>query len=524
MMADSAARAFVALSLFLGPGLGLTVCLPGFAGLKTGLAGRLAFAYLLGVAWIGLFLYTASHFGRVPIDGPLVFIAAFIPLTAGAAAAVRRLAKRQWREPAAQSPRRPLPALGWMGLFLLATLVSATVLANALTHPLEDWDGRMTWSAQAVFIREAGTVDAAALRSPLSFISHPRYPVLMPLVQTAVLEATGSDDEHVFRAVYAAFFPALVLLVVDAGRRWAGARAALLTAFALLTVPWIPFFREGGATGAYSDLPLACFAGGGLVLLLQGRPRASAGVAAGLLLAAAILTKNEGLPEAAAAIALAGVSAAAAALRRHSQSARARLLATSVALSLLLAAFVLLADWRSSIPNRYDESYFDNFSLSSFVHSLASTHVLSALPVIASRMLSTEAWGLFWWLAPLIFLAAAPTPRRPPTALLAVAAATPVVVAWAAYSHAQYPAYYAGVTWNRLLLQAAVPGFTLLALAVRKLLLRMGFERRLTTRPSPPLPQDAALSGHGAAGKFPMPHETLSCRAKNLQYGRKSSL
>lgn len=73
--------ALTAISLFLGAGLGLTVCLPGF--FRTGLAGRLAFAYPLGVAWIGLFLYAASHFARVPLGGPLVFLAALLPPLGG---------------------------------------------------------------------------------------------------------------------------------------------------------------------------------------------------------------------------------------------------------------------------------------------------------------------------------------------------------------------------------------------------------------------------------------------------------
>ncbi|HEV8582254.1 MAG TPA: hypothetical protein VGX68_24550 [Thermoanaerobaculia bacterium] len=467
MPAGSAAGALAAIALFLGPGLGLTVCLPGFA--KTGLARRLAFAYLLGVAWIGLFLYAASHFGGMPIGAPLVFLAAFIPLSAGAAVAVGLLVTRKWLAPPAARPRRPLQALGWIGLSLLAALVSFSVLANALTHPLDDWDGRMTWSAQAIFIREAGSVDAEILRSPKTFVSHPRYPLLMPLAQVAVLEATGSDDERAFRAVYAAFFPALVLLVVDAGRRWSGRRAALLTTFALLTIPWIPFDREGGAAGAYSDLPLACFFGGGLLLLIRGRPRVSHGVAAGLLLAAAVLTKNEGLPEAAITLVLAGGSGLTA-LRRRVRSVRARLLATAAASGLVLAAFVLLFSWRSAVPNRYDESYFETFSVLSFVSNLASGRSFSTLPMIAARMFSTGMWGLFWWSAPLVFLTAAPTLRRPPTTFLAIAAATPVVVAWSAYSQVSAAIYYAGVTWNRILLQAAVPGFALLALAVRRLL------------------------------------------------------
>ena len=247
MTAHNVAGALLAISLFLGAGLGLTLCLPGFA--RTGLAGRLGFAYVLGVAWIGLFLYAASHFAGARLDGPLVFLAAFLPLAAGLAAAARLLALRRWRAPAPRpqliSHRGRLRTLGWVGLSLLAVLVSSAVLANALTHPLQDWDGRMTWSTQAMYLRDAGTVDAEILRSPRSFVSHPRYPLLMPLAQVAALEAAGSDDERVFRVLYALFFPALVLLVLEAGRRWAGPRAALLAGLALLAVPWIPFEPEG---------------------------------------------------------------------------------------------------------------------------------------------------------------------------------------------------------------------------------------------------------------------------------------
>jgi hypothetical protein len=466
MTADRLAGALTAVSLFLGAGLGLTVCLPGFA--RTRLAVRLAFAYVLGVAWIGLFLYAASHFAHVPLDGPLVFLAAFLPLTTGLAAAVRLLVLRKWREPAPRKRRGRPRTTGWVALTLLAVLVSSAVLANALTHPLEDWDGRMTWSAQAAFLRDAGTVDAEVLRHPKSFVSHPRYPLLMPLAQVAALEAVGSDDERVVRVVYAAFFPALLLLVLEAGRRWAGPRAALLTALALLTVPWIAFDPEGGATGAYSDLPLACFFGGGLLLLLQGRPRASDGIAGGLLLAAALLTKNEGLPEALIALALAGWSAGAALVRRQ-RAGRARLITAALAGGLLLSALGLLVTWRSTIPSRYDEAYFETFSIATFARNLASARAFTALPVIAGRMLNVETWGLFWWLAPVLFLLAAPSIRRPPTALLAVAVAVPLLAVWSAYAQVPTPVYYASVTWNRILLQACVPLCGLLALSIRRL-------------------------------------------------------
>jgi hypothetical protein len=141
-----------------------------------------------------------------------------------------------------------------------------------------------------------------------------------------------------------------------------------------------------------------------------------------------------------------------------------------VAAGWVLAALVLLASWRSAIPNRYDEAYLEALSLPSLLHGLAAGHALPALPVAAARMLSPGTWGLFWWLAPIVLLAGAPALRRPPAVLLAVCAATPLLLAWCAYSRVEAVAYYAGVTWNRMLLQASVPLFGLLALATRRLL------------------------------------------------------
>ena len=250
--------------------------------------------------------------------------------------------------------------------------------------------------------------------------------------------------------------------------RWAGPRAALLTALALLTVPWIAFEPEGGAMGVYSDLPLACFFGGGLTLLLQGRPRATDGLAAGLLLAAALLTKNEGLPEALIALALGAASAGLALVRRR-RSGRPRLFAVALAGGWVLAAFGLLASWRARIPLRYDEAYFETFSAPSFLHNLVSERTLAALPVIAQRMYDKELWGLFWWLVPVFLLAAAPAIRRPPALLLAVAVAVPLLMVWAAYTQIPSPDTYAAVTWNRILLQVCVPLCGLLALAFRRI-------------------------------------------------------
>jgi hypothetical protein len=180
------------------------------------------------------------------------------------------------------------------------------------------------------------------------------------------------------------------------------------------------------------------------------------------------LTKNEGLPEALVALAL-SVWVAVVALLRRRRSGRARAVAAALACGLTLAALGLLLSWRSAIPNRYDESYFENFSVASFARNLASVRPFTPLPVLAHQMLNLEAWGLFWWLVPILLLIAAPSLCRPPRIFLALAAAVPLLSAWAAYAQVSTATYYASVTWNRFLLQACVPIFALLAGAFRKL-------------------------------------------------------
>src|SRR6185369_9172285 len=49
-----------------------------------------------------------------------------------------------------------------------------------------------------------------------------------------------------------------------------------------------------GAASAYSDLPLGCLIGAALVLLLRSRRSVAGAVTAGLFLAGAVLSKNEG--------------------------------------------------------------------------------------------------------------------------------------------------------------------------------------------------------------------------------------
>jgi hypothetical protein len=474
-----------AILLFAVAGLGLAGLLPGLR--ETPLLRRLGYAYLLGVAWTAGLLYALSHLFDVPLRAPVVFTIALIPTLALPVQLLRRRgpdrpgSAERLAAPPARGRRsgaelgRPgplaFPRLLALGVLAVGAAMSAGVVADAMTEPVRDWDGRMTWSAQARYVRAEGTVDAGALLRGKWYISHPQYPLLLPVAQVAVLEASGADeDEQPFRAAYAAFLPALLLVLYDGARRWAGRAPAALAALAMTAVPFFAFGGEGGAISAYSDLPLAGFYGAGLALLLRARPRLSDGLAAGLLLGAAVLTKNEGTPLALLALAAGGMVLG---LRfRRGRAWRPRAVKLALAAAGVALALTLLASWREQVPNRQDENYAEFVDLSDFWPGVV-TRIPSVGPVMLRQMFAWEHWAAFWWSAPLVFLAGwrgGLGRRRAVSLPLLLALAGPLAIAWGAYSVHWYPEDLARVTWNRLLMQGSVPLFLLLALALRDVL------------------------------------------------------
>jgi hypothetical protein len=489
-----------AVALFAVPGYGLTELFPTLR--RQPPLQRLAFGYLLGVAAVAGALFAFSHAVGVPLRAPAVWAIVTATSLAGLAAGlVRRRragALAPPKEPTAPiSPTSPIspispisegpPAevpvprrrhLAWIAPWLhrrgglvpvacavVAALICLGVFAEAVTDPPRDWDGRMTWCAQARYIRAAGTVDAPVLLGKQWYVSHPQYPLLLPVAQVAVLEAFGADlDSHLPRAIYAAFLPALLLVAHAAARRGAGPIAAALAPLAAAAAPFV-VHGEGGAESAYSDLPLACFYGAALALLLGARPRIENGLAAGLLLAAAALTKNEGVPLACLALAL-GWRAGREGVRRFGAAAMP-----------LVMALALFASWRAGIPNRQDVRYVTLVQAGGFWPHLAA-HAAAFVPVVLDRMNRFRDWAGFWWMMPVVLLAGRRALGRPRARRWMAAAAGPLAIGLAAYSVNPEPAYLAGVTWERFLLQASVPLLVLLALALAEIGRHLGGQAR----------------------------------------------
>jgi hypothetical protein len=475
-----------AVALFAVPGYGLTELFPALRRLP--LPRRAAYGYLLGVAAVAGSLYALSHLCGVPLRPPAVWAAAAAPALAGLAAGLlRRLRARAHPppgvHPSSQPPRHAPPAAGagsqgvfralaaaggrsrtsaWVRVLggvlrtacaLTAALICLGVFAEAVTNPRHDWDGRMTWGTQARYVRAAGTVDAGVLLDSRSYITHPQYPLLLPVAQVAALEVFAADpDATLQRAIYAAFLPVLLLVIYDGARRAAGRTAAALAVLAVAAAPFV-VRGEGGAESTYSDLPLACFYGAGLVLLLGGRPRAESGGAAGVLLAAAVLTKNEGAVLAALALALGW---------RFGRAGVVRFTAAATPVVMALAFF---ASWRAGIPNRQDEDYSDIVQAGHLWPGIV-THVTDFVPVMFDKMVNFRHWAGFWWMVPVVMVAGRRAFRHPLARRYLAAAAGPLVIAWGAYSIHPLPVTLAAVTWERFLLQAAVPLMIVLACAL----------------------------------------------------------
>lgn len=459
-------------ALFTASGLGLSELSPSLRRLP--LAPRLGYSFLLGLAAVAGMLYGLSHFLSVPLRAPAVWVVAALAALAGAAATLAR-------RPSPMAGHRHLDGrllLGRAGgplplaCVLIAGLIGASVAFDALTNPVGDWDGRMTWSMQAHSLRAAGTVDAPVLRDGRWFVSHPQYPLLLPVAQVAVLEAFGrGNDSPAPRALYAACFASLLLIVYDGARRFGSPMAASLLTLAAAAVPFL-IYGEGGALSTYSDLPLACFYGAALVLMETAAPARAGGSVAGIFLGAALLTKNEGMILALLLLALGSRQA----LWSSGERRRRAFRDLAVAGAFVLAAAALLLSWRAGIPNREDEDYLALVRTSGLSFSTLA-RLPEVVPVVLERMFSWRGWTIFWWAVPALWLAGWRGLVRARSLPVVLAAAGPPLIGCLAYAVHWRSAALAAVSWERFLLQALVPIMLVTTLALQDILQRVPWLR-----------------------------------------------
>ncbi len=449
--------------VILLPGAGLLALLG--ARRERPLAVRAAWAFVAGAAFTGLAVFLASEVFALPVRAALVRALLFLPLAAGGAA----LWRRRGGPPGGRLGwHAALPALGLV-------LVAVPLFLQALAEPLADGDGRVTWSAQARHMRFEGSVTPSAIREAQWFVHHPEYPPLMPAVQVAVLEALGlGGDDRAVRPVYALFFVALVVLAADLASTLGGRLSGGLAAGLLAVLP-VMSGEAGGAAGAYSDLPLAVFWGGAFLLLLDGRRSRGDALLAALLLAAAVATKNEGLPYALVALGALALS----------PRTRRGIAACTAAVAF---AAVLVGARKGRIENRLDEDYGQRLLGASTLRDPLGR--LSLAVPEALGVLSTPRWSGGAVLFVVSGLAGAAALRKRPGRQVALGAVLATAVPLAGYAFSPLPpVWLASTTADRFLVHLALPATALLAMTMRQAIAR---------RPGRP----AVSCGTGAALAF----------------------
>ena len=176
-----------------GPGLALAVGWALLAGLgalrdRTRTA-RAAYAFLAGQTLLGSTLWALSLAGWIRLDraGIASVAAGLILLGAFGAAWRRRTAASASTPPGGRATRSTsgLPSCSRLTTLavVVAGLQAGALLTQAATDPITDWDGRMTWSTAARFVLDSASATPPALTDPEIFVSHPRYPLLLPLGQ-----------------------------------------------------------------------------------------------------------------------------------------------------------------------------------------------------------------------------------------------------------------------------------------------------------------------------------------------------
>ncbi len=172
-------------------------------------------------------------------------------------------------------------------LLLVLGFASASFLA--VRQPLSPDDYLAIWGLKARAIRASGELFAVFRVDPAGEFSHPEYPPLWPLVLAGTAKLLGRYDElllTLLRPLLLAAAAALTFSRTRAPFHWCLLAAASLTL--------LPYFQTAAYTG-YAEALLLVLVLAALSLLESATPSLFTSAAAGLLLALASLTKQEGV-------------------------------------------------------------------------------------------------------------------------------------------------------------------------------------------------------------------------------------
>lgn len=267
----------------------LAVIRPPRSGLWPTLAGV---APAVGLALAGL---AATASAMVGADVGLVTTAIAAGVVVAAATVLAR--RRGWQPPSPVVRAGRLGRVVEAGALLALAGLSVAIVRLAAATGLDQWDGWALWGAKAHALYAGGDVWSPVFTEPEYVMQHQEYPVLLPALEALSAEALGRFDPVLIDVEPA------VVLVAFGWAAWGMLRLvthpALAAGAALALTGSAPLAANAGAN--YADTVVASFVALGLLCLFVWLTRGVAPggtvflVLAGLFLAAAALTKGEGL-------------------------------------------------------------------------------------------------------------------------------------------------------------------------------------------------------------------------------------
>ncbi len=285
----------------------LVIYLIGFAALKYVLPdvrrhilGKLALSFGLGTGVISLVMVLMFH-ARIEVDRTNLFLF-FAPVLIGFFYAEGKLKLRRNMSQADIHFFTPfLPKdINLLEIFLIVIIVVSVGLVSfqALFKPMFTYDAMSIWALKAKIFFKEQTIFTDDFYNPDRLHYHPKYPLLIPLVENWIYHCLGSVNDKLVKIIFPLFYISLISMFYTTQRRFFSRQYSLIFTALLATIPAFVRSDKGGAAfSGNADIPLAFFYTTGVIYLfcwMKERKREDLFVSA-VFSGLAIFTKNEGL-------------------------------------------------------------------------------------------------------------------------------------------------------------------------------------------------------------------------------------
>lgn len=350
-----------------------------------------------------------------------------------------------------------------VGLAVVALVSLALCVRSGWLRPTFQFDAVTRWMFKAKAIALDGTLLGPLSTDPLFAFTHQRYPPLVSHVAALPSLFGGGFDDRIASAMFPWFAVSAALVGYGAVARRVGALSGAFAAAWIATLPLVAYMLSpppgSGAFSAMADIPLGLYVLGATFAAadaVDGR-RDRAHVEAGLLLAFAMLTKNEGLPLAA------GLGLGLVVL-----APRAKLRRAVGVVGLAGAVYLLAWGLLSQTLPALDEHYPDRLNVDAVGDGLGRVPLV--LEALGRELVDVRRWNVTW-IAALVLLVAGW--RKGATRGLSIVPLV-VVVQVAAYTLA-----YVVTSWTSPAAEASAKGGDpleyLLTLTLGRLMLHVAF-------------------------------------------------